>query len=95
MIYNIGSFRAQIRQFSPADTEKKMATYKLFNKDITPACEYCELGENSSDGSMVMCQRNGTVSPYFRCSKFKYSPIRRVPRQSPKLPKMNPEDFSL
>jgi hypothetical protein len=72
-----------------------MPTTRLFKKDITPACEYCEFGSDSADGQMVECQKNGIVSPYFRCSKFKYSPIRRTPRQSPKLPKLNPEDFTL
>jgi hypothetical protein len=67
----------------------------LFSNDITPACEYCEYGAASSDGTMVECVKKGTVSPYFRCNKFRYSPIRRIPRRSPKLPKMKPEDFSL
>lgn len=72
-----------------------MAISKLFNQDITPACEYCEHGGDSDDETMIECRRNGLVSPYFRCAKFKYSPLRRKPRPLPRLPKMNPEDFSL
>lgn len=71
------------------------AISKLFNQEITPACEYCELGKNSKDGTMVECKRKGVVSPYFRCNKFRYSPVRRTPRQAPKLPKMKADDFKL
>lgn len=67
----------------------------LFNKNITPACAYCEFGKESQDGAMVECSKKGLVSPYFRCKKFKYSPVRRVPRRGQKLPKVNPEDFTL
>lgn len=72
-----------------------MAISKLFNQEVTPSCEYCEFGVDSSDGTMVECHRKGLVSPYFRCSKFKYSPVRRKPQALPRLPQMKPEDFSL
>lgn len=67
----------------------------LFNKDITPACAYCEFGKEASDGTMVECGKKGLVSPYFRCKKFKYTPVRRVPRRGQKLPRVRPEDFVL
>lgn len=67
----------------------------LFNKDITPACSYCEYGRQSQDGTMVECSKKGLVSPYFRCKKFKYSPVRRIPHRGQKLPKVRPEDFIL
>ncbi len=67
----------------------------LFSKDIAPACEYCEHGSPSGDGTMIECAKHGLVSPYFRCKKFTYSPVRRVPRTPQRLPKMSPEDFSL
>ena len=68
---------------------------KLFNTDITPACEYCEYGKDALEHEMVLCKRIGVVSPYFRCKKFKYSPVRRTPKEPPKLPDMDPIDFSL
>ncbi len=69
--------------------------YKLFDKNITPACEYCAFGVHTEDGTMVECKKRGLVSPYFRCNKFHYSPILREPRQVQKLPKFSPEDFTL
>ncbi|MEG0912657.1 MAG: hypothetical protein RSB78_03290 [Oscillospiraceae bacterium] len=70
-------------------------SYKLFDKEITPACEYCEQGVSTPDGTMVDCKKRGLVSPYFRCGKFHYSPVLRQPRQVQKLPKFDPEDFTL
>ncbi len=69
--------------------------YKLFDQNITPACEYCEFGRRTDDGTMVECSKRGLVSPYFRCKKFRYSPVLREPRQIQKLPKFTPEDFKL
>ena len=67
----------------------------LFSAGITAACEYCENGKDTSDGDMILCSRSGVVSPYYRCKKFRYSPIRRKPKPLPKLPEMDPLDFTL
>ncbi len=66
---------------------------KYFNNNISPACEYCEYGRDSND--MVLCKLKGVVSPYFRCKKFKYSPVRREPKPMPTPPKRDPSEFSL
>jgi len=67
----------------------------LFGNNITPACEYCENGSRSKDGTMIECRKKGIVSPYFRCKRFKYSPVKRVPKLSPRMTKLNAEDFVL
>ncbi len=67
----------------------------LFNANITPACEYCVFAKDADEPKMVMCERAGMVSTYYRCKKFKYSPVRRIPNRMPKLPNMNPDDFKL
>lgn len=68
---------------------------ELFGKDISPACGYCELGKDTADGAMILCSRVGIVSPYYRCRKFVYSPVRRKPRVLPKLPDVDPASFKL
>lgn len=68
---------------------------KYFNNRIAPACEYCEHGRNASDFKMILCSIKGVVSPYFRCNKFKYNPIKRVPKLMPALPQKDPREFSL
>lgn len=72
-----------------------MKRQSLFDTNIPPACEYCAQAVPNADGSMFECSRHGTVSPYFRCGKFHYSPVLRKPRLPQKLPKFTPEDFSL
>ncbi|MEA4912855.1 MAG: hypothetical protein VB092_09640 [Oscillospiraceae bacterium] len=67
----------------------------LFGNSIVPACEYCELGSKSKDGTMIECAKHGIVSPYFRCKKFVYAPVKRIPRRSPKHPKLDAQDFAL
>ncbi|MCL1831162.1 MAG: hypothetical protein FWG21_06995 [Oscillospiraceae bacterium] len=73
-------------------SKKKMT---LFGENISPACSYCEQGKDTADGSMILCSRVGIVSPYYRCRKFVYSPIRRKPRALPKLPDVESSNFKL
>ncbi len=67
----------------------------MFGATIQPACEYCSLGRRSSDPRMILCEKQGVVSPYFHCRRFDYDPLRRIPRRPPRLPSFSPEDFSL
>ncbi|MEG2054095.1 MAG: hypothetical protein RR052_04055 [Oscillospiraceae bacterium] len=67
----------------------------LFSKDIPPACEYCENGTPGTDEKMILCNKQGIVSPYYKCRSFVYSPIKRIPKRMPKLPGFSDEDFSL
>ena len=67
----------------------------LFNQNITPACEYCTHSRPAGDGKMFLCLRAGRVSPYYKCRKFSYAPLRRVPKRLPKLPTFTPDDFKL
>ena len=65
----------------------------LFAGEISPACEYCEYGTKTSDGQMVLCMKNGVVSPFYHCKKFVYSPLLRVPKKNIMIPKYNKKDF--
>lgn len=67
----------------------------LFDNQITPACEYCEHGRDSSEYNMIMCKKKGIVSPYFRCKKFRYDPLRRVPKRAEAQRRFTPEEFAL
>ncbi len=67
----------------------------LFGDNIVPACEYCELGQKSKDGTMIECGKQGVVSPYFRCKKFIYSPVKRIPKRSPRRAQLDAKDFTL
>ncbi len=69
--------------------------HRLFGESVEPACEYCELGSPNSEGNMILCPHKGIVAPYFRCRRFQYAPLKRVPRRRRRLPRFNPEDFEI
>lgn len=68
---------------------------KLFGVNISPACEYCELGRLTADSQRVLCNRSGAVSLDFKCRKFKYDPLKRIPKSKKALTNYAKEDFSL
>ena len=68
---------------------------KILGK-IEPKCEYCKLGTISADNTSVLCPKKGVLNKDFFCKKFKYDPLKRIPKESaPELMKFSPEDFSL
>ena len=52
---------------------------KYFDKKIAPKCDYCRLGKRAKDGNKVLCERKGLVDCNSSCSKFIYSPLKRIP----------------
>ena len=52
---------------------------KIFGNTIRPRCEYCNNGSKSKEGNKILCQRQGLVDMNFSCSKYIYSPFKRVP----------------
>lgn len=68
---------------------------KLFGDTVPPACEYCVHGHPATDKRMVLCRRSGVVSPFYKCKKYEYDPLKRVPRRPPQLPTFSADDFNL
>lgn len=69
---------------------------KLYGgKDIEPKCEYCANGDKSEDGTLVFCEKKGILPPDYKCRRFKYDPLMRVPKVAPRLDEFSPEDFEL
>ena len=68
----------------------------VFNlENIEPACEYCQFGKPAPDGETVLCPRKGVVAKSFKCRKYKYDIMKRVPKKAPKLQSFDKEDFSI
>lgn len=68
---------------------------RLFNKDITPNCAYCLKGTPAVDGVNIFCKRKGIVKPEYSCRRFKYDPLRRVPKLPKELEKFSADDFKI
>lgn len=68
---------------------------KLFGERISPACQYCEHVLSARGQQMPICKKYGTVAPLFSCRKFRYAPLKRIPRRSEPLPQYSKEEFEL
>lgn len=66
---------------------------KLFSKSITPKCAYCQYGNKSKEGNKILCEKQGLVMIDFSCSKFLYSPYKRIPVKQLNI--TNEEDDSI
>lgn len=65
-------------------------TVKLYN-DLPAACQYCERSKMDELG--MTCLKKGVVEPDDSCRAFVYDPLKRVPRQLPRLPEFDPDEF--
>ncbi len=72
-----------------------MANNKLFGTMIDPACVHCRYGRPAPDKVMIFCRKYGPVSPYYKCKKYEYDPLKRIPVRQPKLPAFTEEDFNI
>lgn len=52
---------------------------KYFDKHIEPKCDYCQFGKRAKDGEKILCEKRGLVECNDSCSKFIYSPLKRIP----------------
>lgn len=68
----------------------------LFRKKIERSCYYCSFGTELSDGT-VLCAKKGIVDGNKSCRKFRYEPLRRIPRKekTPDFSQYDQDDFSL
>lgn len=71
------------------------AKKQLFGNNIDPACIYCEFSRESTDANMVLCRKFGPVAPYYKCKKYIYNPLKRVPKRQPSLPQFSEDDFKI
>lgn len=67
----------------------------MFNKQLPPACEYCEKGIKGGDENYIQCPKNGMVSPTYHCRHYQYDPTKRIPPKKLSLPRFEKEDFTI
>ncbi len=58
-----------------------------------PACAYCRYGIRRDN--VVLCEYKGVVDSEYKCRRFKYDPIKRIPSTPPVLPEYSEEDFRI
>ncbi|MBQ2676261.1 MAG: hypothetical protein IJN31_08535 [Peptococcaceae bacterium] len=72
-----------------------MMRRKLYGNNINPACGYCAHGVLAEDRVSVLCRKKGIVSCDYKCRRFKYDPLKRIPKIAPELMQFDAEDFAL
>ena len=55
---------------------------KLFGNKIEPACCYCRHGRRNGESEKVFCQKKGIVDSYGSCRKYRYDPLKRIPKKA-------------
>lgn len=56
----------------------------LFSEKIRPMCIYCQHAKPSiGDDDHMVCPHKGVVTFDFSCRKYKYDPLKRIPRRPP------------
>ena len=75
------------------EKEISIMKLKLFNKKINPNCSYCQ--HSKILYNTIICEHYGVVLDKSYCGKFRYDPLKRVPKEKTHKKSFNPEDFSL
>ena len=63
----------------------------LFRKNISPSCEYCSTGVLVNN--KILCIKYGVTNSKNNCKKFKYDPLKRIPKKPKKISQFNEKDF--
>ena len=67
--------------------------FKLYGANVNPACKLCE--KYMINGENGTCVKKGEVSPFDKCFRFKYDPLKRIPSLANELEHFDKSDFSL
>jgi hypothetical protein len=62
-------------------------------KDTPSMCLYCENATAISDDDNILCSFKGIVNKEYKCKKFIYDPLKRVPSPMPPIHKLSEEDM--
>ena len=66
----------------------------MFKKKISPSCEYCSIGKARTNKT-ILCVKYGITLPKNHCKKFKYDPLKRVPKKQIENSYFEKKDFIL
>ena len=68
---------------------------KNFNKKLPKKCEYCIYGKGSSYSDEILCLKKGVTNANDSCKKYKYDPLKRVPKRPKLADNYKSEDFEI
>ncbi len=57
--------------------------------EIIKCCAFCEKATPLAGDEYVLCSKKGVVSLTYKCRRFSYDPLKRVPKRAPSLEKLD------
>jgi len=63
--------------------------------EIPKVCCFCEYASLINDEEYVLCSHKGIVSHEYRCRKYVYDPLKRVPQKRLVITPLSEEDLVL
>ncbi len=67
----------------------------MYGKKIETDCAYCKHGYVLKNGDYTICDKAGVVIRKFKCRKFRYDPLKRIPSRPKRKSEYNIHDFEL
>jgi hypothetical protein len=67
----------------------------IFGKDIDKRCELCAYAVTISGSDSLLCRKKGAVTASYKCGRFQYDPLKKVPLPAPVPAAFEPSDFKL
>ena len=66
-----------------------------FDRNVSPACEYCCYSKRLTAPEEMLCSKQGVVRSNYSCKQFKYNPLKRIPKKTISAGEYSKSDFSI
>ncbi|MBQ8207665.1 MAG: hypothetical protein IJZ89_02915 [Clostridia bacterium] len=53
--------------------------------EIIKCCAFCEKATPLAGDEYVLCSKKGVVALTYKCRRFAYDPLKRIPKRAPSL----------
>lgn len=57
--------------------------------EIIKCCAFCEKATPLAGDEYVLCAKKGVVSLTYKCRRFRYDPLKRIPKRAPSLMRLD------
>ena len=57
--------------------------------EIIKCCAFCEKATVLAGDEYMLCSKKGVVALTYKCRRFTYDPLKRVPKRAPSLIKLD------
>lgn len=57
--------------------------------EIIKCCAFCEKATPLAGDEYVLCAKKGVVSLTYKCRRFSYDPLKRIPKRAPSLMRLD------